>query len=78
MLFSPDCHVVELESCEVGDSVARLLNMKFIPPLPFWKASSAGAETCSAKPDYKFPAAGVLRPIAYVLRKDLAHPDQEV
>jgi hypothetical protein len=45
--------------------------MKFILPLPFWKASSAGAETCSAKPDYKFPAAGVLRP-------DLAHPDQEV
>lgn len=38
---------VELESCEVGDSVTRLPNMKFNLPLPFCKASSAGVETYS-------------------------------
>jgi hypothetical protein len=64
---------VELESCEVGDSVARLPNMKFNWPLPF---SSAGAEIHSASPVYEFPATRALRPTAYVLSTDLAHPDQ--
>jgi hypothetical protein len=68
---------VELESCEVGDSVTRLPNMKFNPPLPFRKASSAGAETYSTNPVYEFPATGALRPTAYVLSMDLAYLGQE-
>jgi hypothetical protein len=69
---------VELESCEVGDSVARLPNMKFNRPLPFCKASSTRAEIHDTSPVYEFPATRALRPTAYVLSTDLAHPDQEV
>jgi hypothetical protein len=68
---------VELESSEVGDSVARLLNMKFNLALLFCKASSAGAETYNANPVYEFPAARALRPTAYVLSMDLAYLGQE-
>jgi hypothetical protein len=69
---------VELESSEIGDSVARLLDMKFNLPLPFCKASPAGAEAYSTHPNYEFPAVEALRPTVYVLSTDLAHPDQEV
>jgi hypothetical protein len=69
---------VELESCEIGDSVARLLNMKFNLPLPFCKASSARTEAYSTNLVYEFLAAGAPRPIAYVLSTDLAHLGQEV
>lgn len=70
MFFSLNCHAS-------GARVLRL-NMKFILPLPFCKASSAGAETCSTKPGYEFPAAGELRLMAYVLSTDLVYLDQDV
>jgi hypothetical protein len=69
---------VELESCEVGDSVAQLLNMKFNLSLPFGKPHLPELKHTAQTQVYEFPAAAALWPIAYLLSTDLAHPDQEV
>ena len=76
--LSPDCHVSEARVLRGRRFSGMITQHGVHPALAFCKASSAEAETCNTKSDYEFPAAGVLRLIAYVLRTDLVHPDQEV
>src|SRR5579871_2073091 len=74
----PDCLVSRARILRDRRFTGTITQYEVHPTPAFCKASSSGAETWSTKPDYEFPVAKVLRPIAYMLRTHLAHPDQEV